>query len=152
MYDLFKFLHILMAVIWVGSGVGLSALTLSMARDPGAMGRVMPHLEALGPKVFGPSSGLTLVFGIVTVLFSKGAYEFSETWILIGFVGFAISGVMTMMLAPRAKRLGALTAEKGHDDPEVAAGARRIINMRMIEILILVAVIAAMVFKPGQGG
>jgi uncharacterized membrane protein len=151
-YDLFKFLHVVAAVVWVGSGVGLVALTLTMAKDRAAIGAVMPHLERLGPRLFGPASGAALIFGVITVLTSDGRWEFTDPWILIGFAGFALSGVVTMLATPRQKRLGELAAEKGPDHPDVAAGALQIINMRRIDLLILVVVIADMVFKPGAAG
>ena len=149
MYDLFKFLHVLTAMIWFGSGVGLVALTAMMAKDRAATAAVAPHMEAVGKRLFGPAAGLTLVFGVVTVLVSKGrGIEFQDLWILIGFAGFILSGVVTMVANPATRRLGALVAEKGPDAPEVAAGARKITNLHLLDLLILLVVIAAMVFKP----
>ena len=153
MYELFKFLHVSTAVIWVGSGVGLVALTAMMARDQTATAAVAPHLERLGGRLFGPAAGLTLVFGVITVLVSGrrgGGWEFQDLWIIIGFVGFALSGVITMLANPASKRLGPLAAERGHDHPEVAALARRVTMLHVIDIVVLFVVIADMVFKPGS--
>ena len=149
MYDLFKFLHVLAAVVWVGSGFGLIALTLVMARDRAATAAVAPYMDKLGQRLFGPSAVLTLIFGIVTVVVSDGAVRFSDPWIAVGFGGFVLSGIVTMMAAPATRKLGELTAEKGHDHPDVAAAGRKVTSLHSASLVILVVVIAAMVFKPG---
>ena len=154
MFELFKFLHIVTAMIWFGAGVGLVALTAIMAKDRAATGAVAPHMEKVGQRLFGPAAGLTLVFGVIAVLVSPDArgIDFEDLWVIVGFAGFLLSGVVTMVANPATRRVAALAAEKGPDAPEVAAGARKITNLHLLDLLILLVVIAAMVFKPGAAG
>ena len=149
MYNVFKFLHVAAAVVWVGSGVGLVALMATMTRagDRAGLMTVSRHLEVLGPRLFGPAAMSTLIFGVLTVL--TGEWEFTDLWIIIGLVGVAISLVFVAVSNPQQKRLAATVQEHGPDHPDVAAISSRLRTLNMVDLLVLFIVIAAMVFKPG---
>lgn len=151
MYNLFKFLHIAAAIVWIGSGVGLITLTAIMIKagdHAGAMsaGR---HAETMGSRLFGPAAMATLLFGIITVIASDGAWQFSDAWIVIGFVGVALSIVLMTQRRSAASAIGAAVAEHGPTSPQVAAATGRTRMLNMVDIAILFLVVAAMVFKPG---
>ena len=150
MYDLFKFLHIATAIVWVGSGVCFIVLTARLAtvnRD--GLLAVMAQSETLGKRLFAPSAIATLVFGILTVLLSDGNWSFEEPWIVIGFAGFVVSLVMSFVRAPAGKKMGAALQQHGPDHADVAAGMNTIRVLGIADVIILFAVVAAMVFKPG---
>lgn len=150
-YGVYKFLHVAAAVIWVGSGFGLFALTARMNRigdRPGllAIGR---HAEALGKTLFAPASAVTLVFGILMVA-TADALSFTDTWIIVGFVGIALSSAIGMgMISPTGKRLGETVLEKGPDAPEIDQLIGRLLTLNVVDLVILFGVIWAMVLKPG---
>jgi hypothetical protein len=76
--------------------------------------------------------------------------DFTDAWILIGFIGIAITIVTgAFFLGPEAERLGKLGPERDPADPEIQRRIRRIFAMSRIDLVVLVLVVADMVFKPG---
>jgi len=151
MYNLFKFLHIAAAIVWIGSGVGFVTLTAIMVKagdNAGAMS-VGRHAETMGSRLFGPAAMSTLLFGIITVVVSDGAWQFSDAWIVIGFVGVALSIVLVTQRRPAGNAISAAVAEHGPTSAQVAAATGRVRLLNLIDMVILFAVVAAMVFKPG---
>ena len=151
MYNLFKFLHVASAIVWIGSGVGFVALTAIMIKagdNAGAMS-VGRQAETMGSRLFGPAAMSTLVFGIITVIVSDGAWQFSDAWIAIGLVGAALSLVIVGLRRSAGKAIGAAMGEGGAPSAEFAAATARTRLLNYIDLTILFAVVAAMVFKPG---
>jgi len=148
-YELFKFLHIAGAIIWLGAGVGLAFLWRRLARagDAGSLRAFEAQNSAMGKFLFGPATLLTLAFGVAMVVDSPIGFE--EFWILIGFGGFIASGVAEGVFAgPAGKRFMAAAEEHGLDSPTAQAARRRVSLAGNIELLILFAVVWAMVVKP----
>jgi uncharacterized membrane protein len=88
LYDLLKYLHIVAAVVWVGSGLFVQYYSsrLRRAQDPARLGAFAKDIEAAGKQLFAPASVTVLVMGLLMVWYSP-ALGFSETWILIGSRG-----------------------------------------------------------------
>ena len=83
MYKYLLFVHVLMAVVWVGGALTLQvqAIRLQRANDPVEMARFARETEWIGMRVFMPASLLVLIVGIFMVL---DAWSFEQLWILIG--------------------------------------------------------------------
>ena len=150
MYNLFQFLHVSAAIVWIGSGIGLMALmgAMSKAGDQATLMATSRHIETMAPRVFGPAAMGTLIFGIATVLTGEGI-SFSDTWIVIGLVGVAISLVIVALSNPVNKRIGPAIAEHGPEHGSVKSAQRQIRMYRTIDIVVLFVVVWAMVAKPG---
>ena len=96
-----------------------------------------------------PASVSVLVFGVWLVAVS--AWNFTDTWILIGLTGVAITIVTgAFFLGPEAQRLGKAAAVRDPADPEVQRRIRRIFAISRVDLVVLVLVVADMVFKPGS--
>lgn len=152
MYDLFKFIHIVGAVVWLGAGVTFQILNARLARaqDQAGIAAMSSQGEWFGKAVFSTSAGVTLVAGIVTVLASDGAWSFGDLWVTWGFLGVALSIVFGAVLSERTSRELATTVEtSGASSPTVAALQRRLGVYGAIDLAILFSVVAAMVWKPG---
>jgi uncharacterized membrane protein len=148
-YELFKLLHVVGAIAWVGGGLGLLMLHRAMlrARDYGSMTTIARHSQALGARLFVPASLLTVGFGIAMVA-TENALGFTDLWILIGFAGIVASGVAeSMVAAPAGKRLLAL-AEEGAGEAELDDLARRVGLGSTLDVGLLLVVVWAMVAKP----
>ena len=147
--DILKFFHVFFAIVWVGGGIMLQfLLARAKAAGPEAMAHFNDMAEWTSSRVFMPASFLTLGFGIATVI--AGGYDWAEMWISVGFVGFIISGVLGMaVLGPTAKKMKALIAERGPNDPVVAHMARRIDLAGRVDLIVLIIVVFMMVTKPG---
>jgi uncharacterized membrane protein len=146
--NILKFLHVLFAITWVGGGVMFHFL-MSRAKKAGpeTMGHFNELAEWTSNHVFMPSSFLTLGFGIATV--AAGDYDWAAPWISIGFTGFLLSAIIGMaVLGPTSKKMKALVAERGPNDPVVTHLTRRLGLFGRIDTLVLIIVVAAMVIKP----
>jgi uncharacterized membrane protein len=144
-----KFLHVLSVIVWVGGGVMLQVLLWRAAKAGPDDRRVLSQsADWTHQRLFMPASFAALVFGIWLVI--EGGYDFSDLWITLGFVGFAISALIGMaVLGPTSKRMKALIEERGPNDPVVTHMARRIDLFGRVDLVVLVAVIFVMVTKPG---
>jgi uncharacterized membrane protein len=147
--DIFKFLHVLAAVIWVGGGFMLQVL-LARARKlgPGSINEFTAAAEWTSSRLFMPASFAALIFGIATVM--AGGYDWGDMWIGMGFAGFLVSSIIGMViLGPTSKKLKELGPERGPNDPVVTHLARRIDLAGKIDLIVLIGVIFVMVVKPG---
>lgn len=152
MYDLFKFLHIVGAIVWIGAGFTFQVLNARLAKadDQAGIAALSSQGEWFGKAVFSSAAGVTLVAGIITVLASNGAWGFGDVWVTWGFVGIALSIVFGAVLSQRlATELQDAVATEGVTSPRVAELQRRLGLYGAIDLVILVSVVAAMVWKPG---
>lgn len=149
-YDLFKLLHVVGAIGWVGGGMGLLVLSRRFiaARDYAALLCIGKHGQALGAWLFMPASLVTIGFGVAMVA-TEPTLRFADLWILIGFGGVLASGTAQMAVAaPAEKRFTVLAGEHGLDHPDVGAAARRITYGSTLDVGLLLIVVWAMVAKP----
>ena len=152
MYDLVKFIHILGAIVWLGAGFTFLVLNARLARaqDHAGIAAMASQGTWFGKAVFSTAAGVTLVAGIVTVLASDGAWSFGEFWVTWGFVGVVLSIIFGAVLSERTTaQLSAAAQSSGSQSPQVAQLQRRLTLYGTIDLLVLVSVVAAMVWKPG---
>jgi uncharacterized membrane protein len=150
-YDTLKFLHVLAAITWVGSAIYAQALATKVMgeNDPARLVRVAKDIGDLGKRLITPSAIAVLVFGVWIVAVS--AWNFTDTWVLLGLIGIAITIVTGAgFLGPESERLGKLGAERGPTDPELQRRIRRIFVISRVDLVVLILVVADMVFKPGS--
>lgn len=148
-YELFLFLHIVFAIVWLGAGTTVQFLVVRAQRagHPAELGRIAAINEWLTPRLFIPSSLLVLLFGIALVL--EGPWSFGELWILIGLGGYAASFLAgILLLAPTAKRLEAALEAAGPHSPDAKRLADRLTVAGRVELTLLYVVVADMAFKP----
>ena len=153
-YDFVQFLHVLAAATWFGAGVALSALLwrLRVAGDAVAMKAVGAQIEAIGSRLFGPAAVATLVFGIVTVLLSRGGVAFTDLWVIIGIVGVVASGVLAGAYGAKIqKRIATLEADPAPDQAQLDALRRQSERFGLMDLGVLAIVMWAMVAKPTLG-
>ena len=150
LYEFLLFVHILMAVTWVGGGIAVQVLAIraTRAKDPVRTAAVSADAEWMGLRVFMPASILLLVSGIWAA--SEGNWDFGQAWISIGFGAFLFSFFLGMtFLGPESGRIKQLVRERSYEDPEVQRRIGRILLFSRIELVVLLVAIWAMVAKPG---
>lgn len=150
LYEFLLFVHILMAVTWVGGGIAIQVLAIraTRAKDPVRTAAVSADAEWMGLRVFLPASILLLVSGIWAA--SEGNWDFGQAWISIGFGAFLFSFFLGMtFLGPESGRIKQLVRERSYEDPEVQRRIGRILLFSWIELVVLLVAIWAMVAKPG---
>lgn len=146
-YLVFKLLHVLSAVVWVGGGLCLMVLGLfANSRDDDAeMLHVVESVAFMGNRWFMPASLLTVIFGAIATFLGPG---FGELWILLGLAGFASAFVTgTFVFKPQSEKLVALIAD-GRQAEAVSIG-RRLLNVAKFDYTVMFLVITDMVLKPG---
>ena len=150
LYDFLKFLHVSLAIAWVGGGLMLTILAEFALRSklPGRAAEFAREAGLIGERFFTPLA--LLVLGLGFWLIHEGDLGY-PTWIVAGLVGFGLSFVVGVaVLSPQAKQLAKLIEAHGPDDPAVRAKIRRIVNTARVDMLILFAVVFFMVTKIGQ--
>jgi len=148
MYQLFLYIHVICAVIWVGGAVYAQLLALRVYRspDPSELPNLARHIEYIGTRVFLPAALLLFVAGSVMTL---QAWSFGRLWIAISVALWVLSAVVgAVYLGPRVKRAAELFEAEG---PTSEAG-RELINrlfvVSRLELIWFAVIVALMTFKP----
>lgn len=150
-YDTLKFVHILAAIVWIGSGifVQFEATRLRRANDPVRLAAFAEDIAFWGTRLFMPSSLLVLLMGISLVLYHP-TIGLSQAWIWLGLIGYAATFVTgAFFLGPTSGKLAAMSGTLPPDDPAIQAAMARIFMISRIDQAVLILVVADMVFKPG---
>jgi uncharacterized membrane protein len=149
-YDTLKLIHILAAVIWVGTGLYFqyAGTRLRRAGTPEQIASLAGNVAAAAPLMIA-SSITVLVAGVVLVLYAPGL-DFTDTWIWLGLLGYAATFVTGMfVIRPRADRLAAVMASEGPTSATAQGLIAGLFAISRVDQVVLVVVIAVMVFKPG---
>lgn len=102
-----------------------------------------------GARLIAPASLIVLIAGVAMVLYSP-AHAFSDTWIWLGLVGYGLTFVTgAFVIGPTSRKLGGMMAAQPADDREVTELRRRLVLIARIDLTVIVAIVADMVFKPG---
>lgn len=137
-YEFLLFAHVAAVIVWLGTGTAFALIAIFGDRE--LMQRLGPLGAKLGPRVFGPASLATLVFGILLVL--DGHWSFDPLWIKLGFAAFATSFLLNVgVRLPIVRRMG-----KGELDPRRAG--RLLGSLARVELTVLFLTVADMVSKP----
>ena len=143
-------IHVLAAVIWVGGSVAMHILgrrVLSRG-DNREIHAFSMEVNKVAMRLYAPTSLILLIAGIFLV--DKAGYDFSQAWIAIALVGWLFSFIVGVgYYGPQDKKLQLLVAERGADDPGVAANVRSALNVNSVEVAILVLIVIDMTLKPG---
>jgi uncharacterized membrane protein len=149
-FGLFKWIHVSVAVFWVGGGLTLTALALwaETKSDPEEMATLARQAAFVGEKLFAPAGLIVLAMGI-TMVINSPEFSFSQAWVIIGLVGYALTFTTGVaFLAPRAKRISELLETRGAAAPETQAAIKQILLISRIDVGVLLIVVADMLMKP----
>jgi len=151
-YNLFKFLHVAAAIVWIGGIFTLSFINARLARerDQAALVSLSRQGSFYGGAIVGPAVAITLISGIAMItLLGLG---FGTLWIIWGLVGiFGNLVIGTVFIRPANVKMSKLAPAAAPDDPSVMALQRRLATLTIINLLLLLSAVWAMVFKPALG-
>jgi uncharacterized membrane protein len=148
LYELLLFLHILAAIVWIGSGTLLNVLAYRArsANDNEALGRIASEAAGLSNKLFLPASLATLVFGVLVVI--EGDLSFGDLWVVLGLVGIAATIVTgAAIIGPRSGEISGMLERDGVT-PEAGTKITQLLTLGRIDLVVLYLVVADMVLKP----
>jgi uncharacterized membrane protein len=104
-------------------------------------------MASVGPWVFMPASLVVLLSGILLV--ADGNWDWSEAYIVLGLIGWAVVSFTGFGYVTRAmNRVGMRMAAEG-PSPELGAEVNRLVLLARALILVLFATVFLMVVKPG---
>jgi uncharacterized membrane protein len=148
-YNLFKFIHIVAVIVWIGGIVTAGILNARVARtrDRAAMATLGQQTAVLGRRLMGPSAAVAFISGFVTVLDAE--IGFTELWVVWGMVAVFLS--MFLGAGPIRRTGEELAIGASNPKPEqarVAALRNRLRTLNAVNLIILFSAVWAMVFKP----
>ena len=148
-YAIFRVVHVVLAVFWVGGGLTLTILGLRAERldDPVEMATLARQAAFVGEKLFAPTGLVVLLMGIALVI--NGHLGWDHFWVIAALVGYAATFVTGIaVLSPLAKKVDVLLTEKGPEAPETVAAIQKILLVARVDTAVLLLVVADMVTKP----
>ncbi len=149
-FELLLFVHVSMAVIWVGGGLMMQffGLRAMMSGDPSRLATLGEDIEWIANRVFIPGSLLAFVTGILLVVESD-FYGFGDDWIVIGLALYATTFLAGLLfMGPESARVGKL-AEAG--SPDVGPRTARLVMLGRLDLVLLFLLIYDMTVKPDFG-
>ncbi len=145
-YNVFKFLHVISVVTWVGGGIMMQALAMRARASSTRIVDFAQDAAWTGNHVFMPASFATLIFGLATAFAKPFHWGIHPLWIKLGLLGWLLTAVNGAANLGRVSRK--LAAETAANDAGVQATARRLLMMMNIDLVIVLLVVADMIFKP----
>jgi len=148
-YSGFKAVHVLAAMIWIGGGALLTVLGIAAERknDPVELATIARQAATVGEKLFAPAGIVVVAMGIAMMVNTNLGW--GKFWVIVGLIGYAITFYIGIaVLSPLAKKVVAMTEEKGATHPETTALIQRILMIARIDIAMLFLVVVDMVVKP----
>jgi uncharacterized membrane protein len=148
-YSLFKAVHVLGAVIWVGGGVTIMihAIRGQRASKPEDIVTVAKQAAFMGEKVFAPVGLVTFLMGIAMMI--NTSWGWGHFWIVAGLIGYASTFIVGIaILSPMAKKIDESAEKNGPTHPETIALIERILFIARVDVAVLMVVVLDMVTKP----
>lgn len=146
-YLAIKYLHILAAIVAVGSNITYGVWNVRARSDPSHTGFALKGLKFLDDRIANPAYGVVLITGLLMATFGVG---FFHLWIIVALVLFAALVVLGVGFYTPLLRAQIKLADAGDPtSPEFERLARRGAIVGPATGLIALLILAMMVFKPG---
>ena len=148
-YNLFKFLHVVAVIVWIGGVVTVGILNARIGRtgNRSAMAALGQQSAVLARTLLGPSAAIAFVTGFVTVMDSE--IGFTSLWVVWGMLAVFIS--MFLGAGPIRRTGEELATGASNPKPEharISALGNRLRTLNAINLIVLFSAVWAMVFKP----
>jgi uncharacterized membrane protein len=148
-YAIFRAVHVLVAVFWVGGGLTLTVLAMRAQRlgNPKEVVTVANQAAFVGEKLFAPAGLVVFLMGIGMIL--NGDLGWNHFWVIAGLIGYVSTFVTGIgVLSPLAKKIAASAETNGPEHPQTLALIDRILLIARFDVAVLLLVVADMVTKP----
>jgi uncharacterized membrane protein len=147
-YLLFKAMHVVAAVIWVGGAAFSAILGHRVSRSGHAeqMARFSGDMEAIGVRLFMPSA-VALLISAIAMMFN-GDLEWGQLWVVYGLLVWFLAFLLGVaFFGPQTVRLNAVIELQGPHSLEARRRMRQLLTVSDCELVLLVGVVWAMVLK-----
>ena len=147
---LLHFLHVLSVIVWFGGVLALNVLAVRIGSGPDrpAQASLLRLSDVYGRAVIAPAGILTLITGLL--LIGEHDLPISTLWVAWGLIGLLLSvGLGATLIRATQADLRSLS-----EHPSVDNQSRRLqrqgraATLYSVNLLILLSVVWAMIFKP----
>jgi len=151
LYLFLKFLHVLAAIVAVGTNATYGVLLARAHRDPKHLRHVRESVRALDRTVATPAYALLFITGLLLVWL--GPLPITAFWLLSSLILFLLAAALGLwVLTPLTHRQDAALQRHGPDSPEYRRLRARLNRMSGVAALIVLVITYLMVAKPALWG
>jgi uncharacterized membrane protein len=146
LYLVLKFIHILSAIVAVGTNITYGVWNVRAASDPAHVGFALKGIKFLDDRIANPAYGVLLLTGLIMVFMQ---WRITDLWIILALILFAAVVVLGVAFySPLLKNQIKLVDEGAAGSPEYArlSGIGRRFGPGLGVIVVVILVL--MVFKP----
>jgi uncharacterized membrane protein len=147
-YLFWKLVHVLSAIVAVGSNVTYFAFLAAMRGRPrAAQAFTLETISKVDRRLANPAYMVLPATGVIMVLISP--LGFTTFWIAVAIGLYVLVGVFAgALFVPALRRLVALVNEEGPDAPGYAEAAGRVMTRGLLTMLPVAGIVFLMVVKP----
>ncbi len=146
-YTLLKFLHVLAAVVAVGTNVTYGIWIVMGSRDPKVLPFALRGVKLIDDRMSNPAYGLLLVTGILMVIVA--GMPLATPWLIAGLVLYVAVVLLGLLgYTPALKKQIQLLDSVGAGSPAYKAVARRGMVLGAVLGVLVVLIVFLMVVKP----
>jgi uncharacterized membrane protein len=148
-YLVYKSLHVLSVMIWVGGDITLTTLGIvfERRRDGGALAELGKMGAWVGTRIYTPALFAALAFGIAMV--EKGNLSWGTFWLDFALVGWCIASLVGVgFVGPELGRIDKAAQRYGPESDEVARRVKRLFTVFRFDTALLILIAVDMTAKP----
>jgi hypothetical protein len=150
-YDIVLLAHVLTALIGLGAVMVAGGSALALSR-PGPPTEYLERYYRPGINWAGRVLFLVPVLGVVLIAMSQGQWSFSDSWVGIGLVLWALVALVAeMVLWPAERKLQAAVGDRspeGDQEGDLRPACLRVAAVAAVLAVLLVVAMVVMVAKP----
>ena len=148
LYLLLKWLHVLAAIVAVGSNVTYGIWIARASRSPEALPFTLRGVKLIDDRVANPAYGLLLATGLLMVFVVR--LPLTTPWLLTALVLYVIVVLVGLWgYTPTLRHQIRMLDSEGFHSPNYQALARRGTLLGLVLAVLVIAIVFLMVVKPG---
>jgi uncharacterized membrane protein len=148
-YELWLFLHITAAMVWIGGAVAIQVFGVltKRAADPAKTAFFARNVSITVMRVFLPAAVVVLLAGIGLV--ENGSWDWGEPFIGWGLVLWAVVALVAFGYLARARSRAGAQLELEGPSPALGLRLRNLVWLSRALLVVLVVIVFLMTVKPG---
>jgi uncharacterized membrane protein len=148
-YLVYKALHVVAILVWVGGDVTLTTLGIvfERRRDAGALAELGKMGAWIGTRVYTPALFAAFAFGAAMI--EKGGLGWGSFWIDFAIAGWAVATVVGVgFVGPELGRIDQAAQQHGPESDEVGRRVKRLFSVFRFDTALLLLIAIDMTAKP----
>jgi uncharacterized membrane protein len=146
-YPVLKWIHILMAIVAIGSNATYGIWIARASRKPEALPFTLRGIKLIDDRFANPAYGMLLITGLLMAFQARPLL--TAPWLQTALMLYGLLVLLGLLgYTPTLKKQIQLLESQGPASPEYQAVARRGTALGILTILLAVAIVFLMVVKP----